>query len=141
MLLAGSGQGTPETLVVREREVVYTLGAESKAGDGLVLESCLVGHGVRVLLTSVAGDVIHRVGIGKRCFGIGVGYTVGPYKAKLTDTVGRTIAEHVDDTACAHVVTAGTLVATIGYFGVELEGKIGENLGLELSVDVGTTYT
>ena len=141
MLLAGRGQRSVETLVVRESEVVDTLGAESKAGDGLVLESGLVGHGVRVLLTSVASDVIHRVGVGKSCLGIGVGYTVGPYKTKLTDTVGRTIAEHVDDTACAHVVTTCTLVATIGYFGVELEGKIGENLGLELGVDVGTAYT
>ena len=87
----------------------------------------------------VDSDIVLRVGIGEELLFIGVGIR-GVYIAELTQTVGGTVLQHVDDTTRTDVVTAGTLVATERELGVELQAQLVADLHVGLEVQVGTAY-
>ena len=92
-----------------------------------------------MLLVRVALDVANRVGVSEvSLFGVN---GCGIPECELAETVGGTILEDVDDTAGTHVLTAFTEVAAIRHLGVESEGKVLAELGIQLGVDVGAAHT
>ena len=87
----------------------------------------------------VDGDVVLRVGVFEELLLVGVGIR-RVHITVLAQTVRRTVLQHVDDTAGAHVLTSGTLVAAEGELRVELEGELVVDLDVGFHVQVGAAH-
>ena len=93
-----------------------------------------------MLLELIDSDVVLRVGIVEELLLVRVGIRRVDI-TKLTQTIGRTVSEHVDDTAGAHVVATGTLVTTESELRIDLERELVAQLHLGLDIYHSTANT
>ncbi len=92
-------------------------------------------------LADIGADIAHRVGVFEDFLLIGVDCLGRPPCAvAFADTVGRAIAEYVNDTACSHVVATCALVTSVRHLGVVLQGEVGKEFGLKFGEDVCTAH-
>ena len=93
-----------------------------------------------MLLLRVGLDVALGVGVGESRLLIGV-YRARIPEGKLPQTVGGTIAQHINDAARANVVASGTNVTTIGHTRIERQFQVVGELGKQLDVQIGAPHT
>ena len=87
----------------------------------------------------VDSNIALWVGISEQIFFVWIGVR-WVNVAILAETVGRTIFQHVDDTASTYVVATGALVATEIELRINLKRQVLRYLEVGLDVQVRTTY-
>ena len=133
------GQCSVEAAIVRPLQTDGSLRAKCQALNGLPIEGQSVRIGIGMLLQLVDRDVALRIGHIEKFLHVGIG--IGRiHIAIFTHTVGRTVTEHVDDTARTHVVTTRTFITTESELRVELHLQVLGNLHVGLDVQVGATH-
>ena len=138
-LLPFLGQSTPETALIAPLQTNGSLSAQCQALDGFPVERQAIGVGISMLDHLVDVDIAPRVGQIKHLLFVRISIAWVDI-AELTQTVGRTVAQHIDDTAGTDVITTGALVTTEGELRIELHGQFVRQLHISLEIDICTTH-
>ena len=88
----------------------------------------------------VLANIALRVCICKDSFVIWV-YGCGIPECKLTQAIGRTIAQYIDDATRTNAFTTGTDVTAVCEFRVVVKGQVVSDVYDKLTVQVCTAYT